>query len=58
MLESAARSLLMAMSAGEIRELSRAAVRGLSNTMKTRNLPLFGAPGANQSLEALYFDNP
>jgi L-fuculose-phosphate aldolase len=58
MLESAARSVLMALPAGEIKELSRAAVRGLSNTMKTRNLPLFGAPGANQSLEALYFDHP
>ena len=58
MLECAARSVLMAMSAGEIKELSREAVRGLSNTMKTRNLPLFGAPGAVQSLEALYFDNP
>ncbi len=56
MLESAAQSVLMAMSAGEIKELSREAVRGLSNTMKTRDLPLFGAPGVNPSLEALYFD--
>jgi L-fuculose-phosphate aldolase len=58
MLESTARSVLMAMSAGEIKELSREAVRRLSNTMQTRNLPLFGAPGVNHSLEDLYFDIP
>jgi len=58
MLESTARSLLMAMPAGEIKELSREAVRRLSNTMQTRDLPLCGAPGVNQSLETLYFDAP
>ena len=28
-------------------------VRDLSNTMRTRDLPLFGAPGVNKSLEDL-----
>jgi len=26
--------------------------------MRTRNLPLFGAPGVHHSLEELYFDTP
>ena len=55
LLEMSATSLLMAMQAGKIRELDRDAVRGLSNTMRTRGLPLFGAPGVNKSLEDLYF---
>jgi L-fuculose-phosphate aldolase len=55
-IESTAHSILMAAAAGEIKELDREAVRGLENVMKTRNLPLFGAPGVNSSLEALYFD--
>jgi L-fuculose-phosphate aldolase len=58
MLESTAQSVLMALSAGEIKELSREDVHRLSNTMKTRDLPLFGAPGVNPSLESLYFDTP
>jgi hypothetical protein len=45
----------MAMQAGEIHELNREQVRGLSNTMQTRDLPLFGLPGMNKSLEDLYF---
>ncbi len=55
LLEMSATSILMAMAAGEINELDREAVRDLSNTMRTRDLPLFGAPGVNKSLEELYF---
>jgi L-fuculose-phosphate aldolase len=56
-LEGTAQSILMALRAGgEIKELDREAVTKLGNTMKTRDLPFFGAPGVNSSLEALYFD--
>jgi len=55
LLEMSATSILMAMQAGEIRELNRQEVHGLSNTMRTRDLPLFGRPGVNQTLEDLYF---
>ena len=56
LLEMSAASILLALQVGEIKELSRAAVKDLSNTMRTRDLPLFGAPGVNTSLEELYFD--
>ena len=55
LLEMSAQSILLALEAGEINELDRTAVRDLSNTMRTRDLPLFGAPGVNKSLEDLYF---
>jgi L-fuculose-phosphate aldolase len=55
-LEMTAKSVILALQVGEIQELDRQAVRDLSNTMKTRNLPLMGAPGVNRSLEDLYFD--
>ena len=55
-LEMTAKSVILALQAGEIKELGLQEVRDLSNTMKTRNLPLMGAPGANHSLEALYFE--
>ena len=55
LLEMSAQSILLALKAGEINELDREAVRDLSNTMRTRDLPLFGAPGVNKSLEDLYF---
>ena len=55
LLEMSAQSILLAMQAGEINELDREAVRDLSYTMRTRDLPLFGAPGVNKSLEELYF---
>lgn len=58
MIESTAQSIFLALSAGEIKELSPEAVRRLENTMKTRNLPFCGAPGVNQSLVALYFNTP
>ena len=56
LLESSVDSMLKAMTAGTLKVLSREAVRELSNVMATRSLPLFGAPGVNASLEALYFD--
>jgi ribulose-5-phosphate 4-epimerase/fuculose-1-phosphate aldolase len=55
LLEMSAMSAVQALQVGDIKELDRAAVRDLSNTMRTRNLPLFGAPGVNKSLEELYF---
>jgi len=58
LLEVTAQSLMKAVTAGEVRELDFEAVSNLSNVMKTRNLPLFGAPGANKSLVELYFPEP
>jgi len=55
LLEMSAQSILLALPTGGINELVRPAVRNLSNTMRTRDLPLFGAPGVNKSLEDLYF---
>ena len=54
-LEASVDSMLRARSAGTLKELSRDAVRSLSNVMMNRNLPLFGAPAAHKSLEAIYF---
>jgi len=53
--ESTVDSMLRALAAGSLKELSREAVRDLSEIMRIRNLPLFGAPGVNASLEKLYF---
>jgi len=55
-LEATAQSVILALQAGGIKELSRENVRDLSHTMRTRNLPLTGAPGVNPSLEALFFE--
>ncbi len=57
-LESTAHSVILAIQAGGVKELDREAVRNLSNVMRTRSLPLFGAPGVVKSLEELYFDMP
>jgi L-fuculose-phosphate aldolase len=55
-LESTAKSVLMALGAGyAIKELGEQEVIDLGNVMRSRDLPLFGAPGVNQSLEELYF---
>ena len=54
-LEMTAQMLILALQAGRIKELDRQAIRDLSNTMHTRDLPLMGASGVNPSLEALYF---
>ena len=55
LLEMSARSILQALTVGKVKELDRQAVRNLGNTMRTRNLPLVGAPETNVSLEDLYF---
>lgn len=56
LLEMSAFSILQALAAGrELKELSREAIRDLDNVMKTRNCPMFGAPGVYESLEELYF---
>lgn len=56
LLEMSAKSILLALQVGEVKELERQSVCDLGNTMRTRSLPLFGAPGVNKSLEELYFD--
>ena len=56
--ESTVDSMLRALAAGTLKELSRKAVRDLSEIMRIRDLPLFGAPGVNSSLAALYFRKP
>jgi len=56
LLEMSAKSILLALAAGrELKELSREAIRDLDNVMKTRNCPMFGAPGMYDSLEELFF---
>jgi L-fuculose-phosphate aldolase len=57
LLEMSAKSILLALQVGEIKELDRQAVSDLGNTMKARDLPLFGAPGVNKSLEELFFEH-
>jgi L-fuculose-phosphate aldolase len=57
LLEMSAKSILLALPIGDVKELDRQAVRDLGNTMRTRNLPLFGVPDVNKSLEELYFDS-
>ena len=54
-LEVTAVSLLGALAVGPVKELSRAEVKDLENTRRTRQLPVIGAPGANPSLVELYF---
>ncbi len=54
-LEVSAISILQALAVGEVKELSREDVRNLENTMRSRNLPMIGAPGVNKSLVDLYF---
>ena len=55
MLETTATSVLSAAAVGAVKEISREDVRELDEIMKVRNLPMFGAPGHNSSLEELYF---
>jgi L-fuculose-phosphate aldolase len=54
-LEVSAISILQALAVGEVKELTREDVQNLENTMKTRNLPMIGAPGVNASMVDLYF---
>ena len=55
LLEQTSASLIAALSVGAIKEISREDVQNLDNVIKTRKLPMFGAPGANKSLMDLYF---
>lgn len=55
LLEQTSASLIAGLSIGAIKEISRQDVQNLDHIMKTRNLPMFGAPGANRSLMDLYF---
>ncbi len=55
LLETSADSILKIMAAGKLKELTREAVVGLGNVMRTRGLPLFGAPGVHERLEDLFF---
>lgn len=56
LLEETAYSILMALaSGGELKEVDEQGVRRLGNVMKARGLPLFGAPGVNESLERMFY---
>ncbi|MEA3326597.1 MAG: class II aldolase/adducin family protein [Chloroflexota bacterium] len=55
-LEISSISILQALAIGEVKELTREDVQNLENTMKTRNLPMIGAPGVNVSMMDLYFN--
>ena len=57
MIEVSSQSILMAMSTGGIKEISREGVEGLSNVMRTRSGALCGAPGVNPNLVSLYYDD-
>jgi len=58
LLEMTAYSILQAMAAGRpLKELTREAIEGLDNVMKTRDCPMFGAPGEYDSLVELFFDD-
>jgi L-fuculose-phosphate aldolase len=57
-LESTAQSILQALGTGVgLKELGKQEVVDLGNVMKARDLPLFGAPGVNKSLEDMYFES-
>jgi len=55
LLEMTATTILQAALLGDIKEIGLADVRNLDNIMRTRELPLMGAPGVNKSLVDLYF---
>ncbi len=55
LLELTAQSICIALALGDIEELPKEDVARLGNVMTTRKLPLFGAPGVNTSLEAMYY---
>ncbi len=54
MYEAAAQSILVARQLGSLRELPRQEIKNLERTIKTRNLPMPGLPGAVQSLLDIY----
>lgn len=55
MLEVSSISILSALAAGEIKEISKEEVAKMDRTRVTRELPMIGAPGASESLVDLYF---
>lgn len=56
LLEETAYSILSALSAGyKLKEVDYEGVKRLGNVMKTRGLPLFGAPGIHSTLEEIFF---
>lgn len=58
LLETTTQSIILALqTGGGIKELGRETVKHLGEVMWKRNLPLFGAPGVNKSLESLYFED-
>jgi L-fuculose-phosphate aldolase len=57
LMEMTVQSIALALQMGEIQEISHEALLGLSKVMKTRNLPLMGAPGVNKDLVDLYSGN-
>jgi L-fuculose-phosphate aldolase len=54
-LETTSISILSALPNGGLKEISKEDVRNLDKTMKTRKLPLVGAPGVNASLVDLFY---
>jgi hypothetical protein len=56
MIEVSAQSILMAMAAGGIKEISREGVIRLGNVIRTRSGSMCGGHGVNPSLESLYFE--
>ncbi len=57
MVEVSAVAILSALAVGEIKEIPRHEVENLARTMKTRELPMIGAPGANESIVELFYSN-
>ncbi len=55
LLEMTSESLLPAIAIGDVKEISKVDVANLDNILRTRNLPLFGAPGVNKSLTDLFY---
>ena len=55
LLEMTSATILQALSAGDIKEIGKEDVLNLENIIKERDLPLIGAPGANEGLVELYY---
>jgi ribulose-5-phosphate 4-epimerase/fuculose-1-phosphate aldolase len=55
LLEMTSVTILQALANGDIKEISEADVLNLENTMLTRGLPMFGAPGVNSGLVELFY---
>lgn len=56
LLEMTSESLVIPAATGaKVKEISKEDVVNLGNILKARDLPLFGAPGVNKSLEDLYY---